>query len=109
MRHVTVEVVEVAKLLSLCTSISVSRVVTLVVLDVNVDTLLLSEINQLLVLLEDLDSGLGDHDMDAALNGVLCDGEVGRVGGEDCDGIARLESVNGGLVSVGVDLVVFWE
>jgi hypothetical protein len=47
--------------------------------------------------------------MDAALNGVLCDGEMGRVGGEDCDGIARLESVNGGLIGVGVDLVVFWE
>lgn len=44
--------------------------------------------------------------MDATLNGVLGDGEVSRVRGEDCDGIAGAEGVDSGLVGIGIDLVV---
>lgn len=44
--------------------------------------------------------------MNAALNGVQRNGVVCRVGGEDCDGVARRESVNGRLVGVGILLVV---
>jgi hypothetical protein len=47
--------------------------------------------------------------VDATLNGVLCDGEVSGVWGEDCDGIAWAEGIDGGLVGIGIDLVVGWE
>lgn len=44
--------------------------------------------------------------MDAALDGVQRNGEVGGIGGEDGNGIAGLELVNGGLVGICIDLVV---
>jgi hypothetical protein len=80
-----------------------------VVLDEDVDALGLGPARQLLVVLEQLDGGLGDEDVDAALDGVEGDGEVRRVGGEDGDGVAGLELVDGGLVGVGVDRVVVGE
>jgi len=58
------------------------------------------------VVLEQLDGGLGEEDVDAALDGVEGDGVVGGVRGEDGDGVAGLEAVDGGLVGVRVDLVV---
>lgn len=79
------------------------------VLDEDVDALGLGPARQLLVVLEQLDGGLGDEDVDAALDGVEGDGEVRRVGGEDGDGVAGLELVDGGLVGVGVDRVVVGE
>lgn len=47
--------------------------------------------------------------MVAALDGVEGDREVGRVWGEDGDGGALGEGVDGGLVGVWVGLVVGWE
>lgn len=76
------------------------------VLDEDVDALFLGAADQLLVVLELLDGGLGDEDVDAALDGVEGNGEMGRVRGEDGDGVAGLEAVDGGLVGVGVFLVV---
>lgn len=76
------------------------------VLDEDVDALFAGLLGQLQVVLQQLHGGLGDEDVDAALDGVQRNGEVGRVGGEDGDGVAGLEKVNGGLVGVGIDLVV---
>ena len=58
------------------------------------------------MVLELLDCRLGDEDVDAALDCVQRNGEVGRVGREDGDGVAGLEAVNGALVRLGVSLVV---
>lgn len=76
------------------------------VLDKDVDALLLGGLNESLVVLELLDSGLGEQDVDAALNGVEGDGVVSGIGCEDGDGVTGLQGVNGGLVGVGVLLVV---
>ncbi len=104
--HVAVPIVEVAQLLGLEAGVRVGRVEALVVLDEDVDALCLGPLDELLVVLEQLDGGLGDEDVDAALDGVEGNGEMGRVRGEDCDGVAGLERVNGRLVGVGVLLVV---
>lgn len=106
LRHVRVEVVEVAELLGLEAGVGVSRVETLVVLDKDVDALLLGGLNESLVVLELLDSGLGEQDVDAALNGVEGDRVVSSIGCEDGDGVTGLQGVNCGLVGVGVLLVV---
>lgn len=58
---------------------------------------------------KELSSGLGDEDVDLALNGVQGDREVGRVGGKDCDGRTRLESIDGCFIGIGILLVVGWE
>lgn len=79
-------------------------------------------------MLQQLRSGLGDHDMVVPLQGVFGDGEMSRVGGEDCrrdiecsathiemedgkiqgltdnDG-ALGELLDGSLVSLGIPLV----
>lgn len=56
-----------------------------------------------------LGCGLGDHYVDAALDGIQCDGEVGGIGGEDCDCGALGQGVDGCLVGIWVCLVVCWE
>lgn len=76
------------------------------VLDEDVDALFLGLARQLDVVLQQLDGRLGDEDVDAALDGVQRDGVVRGIRGEDGDGVAGLEQVDGGLVGVGVDLVV---
>jgi hypothetical protein len=58
------------------------------------------------VVRQQLCGGLGDHDVDFALDGVQSDGEVGGVRSEDGDGAARLQGVNCSLVGVGIGLVV---
>jgi hypothetical protein len=58
------------------------------------------------VVLQQLCGGLGDHDVDFALDGVQGDGEMRGVWSEDGDGTARLQGVNCCLVGVGVGLVV---
>lgn len=50
------------------------------------------------VLGEEFRRGLGDEDVDAALDGVEGYGVVRRVGREDRDGIAGREGVDGGFV-----------
>lgn len=106
LRHVRVEVVPVAQRLGLEARVAVGRVEALVVLDEDVDALFLGLARQLDVVLQQLDGRLGDEDVDAALDGVQRDGVVRGIRGEDGDGVAGLEQVDGGLVGVGVDLVV---
>lgn len=76
------------------------------VLDEDVNASLIGAPDQLLVVLEKLDGRLGDEDMDAALDGIERNGKVRWVRGEDGDGVAGLEAINGSLVSVGVFLVI---
>jgi hypothetical protein len=47
--------------------------------------------------------------VDAALNGIAGNGVVSRVWSEDGDGVAGLETVNGGLVGIGIYGVVVGE
>jgi hypothetical protein len=68
--HVAVEVVEVAKLLCLEAGISIGGVEALVVLDVDKDIILGGCLEQEEVMLKCLDGGLGDQDVDLALDGV---------------------------------------
>jgi hypothetical protein len=75
-------------------------------LDEDKDTGLLGGFDELLVVFEGLGGGLGDEHVDFALNGVEGNGVVSGVWGEDCDGIAGGEGVNGGLVSIWVTSVV---
>lgn len=76
------------------------------VLDEDVDALCGGAAQQVLVVGEMLDGGLGEKDVDAALDGVAGDGVVRGVGGEDGDGVAGAQGVNGGLVGIGVDGIV---
>lgn len=104
LRHVRVEVVEVAELRSAEAGVGVGRVEPLVVLDVDEDIVFLGGFEEVLVVLEELDGGLGDEDVVAAFDGVEGDGVVGCVGGEDGDGAALGEGVDGVLVGVRVAL-----
>ena len=106
LRHVRVEVVEVAEVLGLEAGVGVGRVEALVVLDKNVDALLPGALDELLVVIELLHGGLGQQDVDAALDGIEGDRVVARVRSEDGDGVAGLEAVNGRLVGVWVLLVI---
>lgn len=53
--------------------------------------------------------GLGNEDVDPALDGIQGYGEVSGVGGEDGNGRAGLEGINGCFVRIRVGLVVGWE
>ncbi len=104
--HVGVEVVEVAEILSLCAGIGVGGVEALVVLHEDEDVVFARGLDERDVFGEGLDGGLGDEYVDTALDGVHCNGEVGWVGCENCDGGAFGESVDGGFVGVGVGGIV---
>lgn len=104
--HVAVEVVEVAQVLGLGAGVRVGRVKPLVMLDEHEHAVLACLLQQCEVVREQLRGGLGDQHVDLALDGVQSNGEMGRVGGENGDGGARLQGVNGGLVGIGVGLVV---
>lgn len=104
--HVRVPVVEVAEVLSLEAGVRVGGVEALVVLNEDVDALLLGLLDELLVIRQKLDGGLSDEDVDATLNGVEGNREMRRIGCEDCDGVASLEAIDGGLVGFGVLLVI---
>lgn len=58
---------------------------------------------------KELRGGLGDEDVDLALDGIHGDGEVSRVGGENGDCRAGFKSIDGCFVGIGVALVVGWE
>lgn len=107
--HVTIEVVEVAQVKSFVACICVGGIEPLVVLDEHEDTMLARLLDQGQMVRKELSGGLGDEDVDLALNGVQGDREVSRVGSEDCDGRAGLESINGCFIGIGVLLVVGWE
>lgn len=104
--HVRVEVVEVAEGLGLCAGVRVSRVEALVVLDEDEDVVPARGFQERNVFGEGLDGGLGDQDVDPALDGVQGDGEVSWVWGEDGDCGAFAEGVDGGFVGVRVGGVV---
>lgn len=76
------------------------------VLNEYVNSFLLSLANKLLVVFQKLDGGFSDEDVDTSLNSVKSNGEMGWIWGKDCDGIARLEAVNGRFIGVGIFLVV---
>lgn len=63
-----------------------------ILLDKADQTLLLGELNQLLVVLDLLRSGLGDQHVVTLVQSLGSDGEVGRVRGEDDDGGSLGES-----------------
>lgn len=107
--HVTVEVVEVAQVKRFVARIRVCGIKPLVVFNKHEDTMLARLVDQGQMVRKELSGGLGDEDVDLALDGVQSDGEVSRVGGEDSDGRAGLESINGRFVGIWVLLVVGWE
>lgn len=76
------------------------------VLNEDVDALLASLVDDVLVMSQLLNSGLGDEDVDATLNSVQGDRVVAGVRSEDSDGIAGGKAVDGGLVGIGILLVV---
>lgn len=53
---------------------------------------------QFLMLVEVFDGRLSDEDVDAMLDGIKCHRVVRCVGGEDGDGIARRQGVDGRFV-----------
>lgn len=58
---------------------------------------------------EELGRRLGNEDVDPALDGIQGYGEVSGVRGEDGNGRAGLEGINGCFVRIRVGLVVGWE
>lgn len=102
LRHVRVEVVEVAELLGLVSGVGVGRIEALVVLNENKDILLPCCLDEFLVMFERLDRGLGDQHVDAALDGIQGNWVMCRIWREDGDGIAGTQSINGGLVGIWV-------
>ena len=104
--HVAVEVVEVAETLGFEAGVCVRRVVSFVVLDVDEDAVFLCGGEERLVVLEGLDGRFGDQDVDLAFDGVQGYGVVRCVWGEDGDGVAGGEGVDGGFVGGGVGLAV---
>lgn len=112
LRHVAVEIVEVAELVQGSEArVGVGRVVALVVLDVHVHlaVLLLGCLEEGQVMGEELDGGFSDHDVDPALDGIERDRVMGGVRGKDCDGVAGLEGVDGGFVGGGVNDLIAGE
>lgn len=107
--HVAVEVVEVAEVASLGACIGVGWVEPFVVLDVHKYVVFPGFLEQGEVVGEELGCGLGNEDVDAALDGVQGDGEVGGVWGEDGDGGTGLEGIDGRLVGFRVGFVVCGE
>lgn len=106
--HVAVEVVEVAQRAGFGARIRVRRVEAFVVLDEDEDAVFARLLDESDVVGEELCRGLGDQDVDSALDGVERDGEVRCVGGEDCDCGAGLERVDRGFVGVWVCAGVGW-
>lgn len=106
--HVRIKVVEFAQAALDCTiaCIGVCWIETLVVFNVYENIVLAGFFEEVLVLFESFDGGLRDHDMDLSLDSIERDRIVGRVGCEDCDGIAGTEGIDGSLVGFGVSLVV---
>lgn len=84
--HVAVEVVEITQVFCLGAGIGVGRVETLVVLDEDEYAVLPRLLEKVEVVVEELGCGLGDENVDLALNGIEGNGVVGRVGSEDGDG-----------------------
>lgn len=83
--HVAVKVVEIAQGACLGACIGVSWIEAFVVLDKDEDAVLARFVEEVEMVFQQLCSGLGDQDVDLALDGVQGDGIVGGVGGEDCD------------------------
>jgi len=83
--HVGVEVVEIAQLLRPETRISIRRIVSLVVLNVNEDIVFLRSCQKRLMVFQELYRGLRDKDVDSAFDGVQSDRVVSGVRCEDGD------------------------
>ena len=100
--HVTVEVVEVAEHFCSGSGIGVGGVEALMVFDVDEDVVGTGVAEELLVLGEMLDGWFGNEDVDASFDCVESYGVVGRVRGEDCDGVTGGQGIDGGFVGVWV-------
>lgn len=85
--HVAVEVVEVAERFRSGAGVGVGGVEALMVLNVDEDVVSAGVAEEMLVLGEELDGWFGDEDVDASFDCVESYGVVGRVWGEDCDGV----------------------
>ena len=88
--------------------VGVCWVKSLVVLDVDEDTVLPSCSEERKVVGKKLSCRFCDQDMVFALNGVECDGVVCCVWGKDSDGGVGWKSVDGGLVGVWICRLVRW-
>ena len=88
------------------TSICVGRVEALVVLDVDNDIVFAGFGEKIKVIAEELGRGLGDQNVDFALNGVQGNGVVGWVGSKDSDCGACGEGVDSGFVGFWVGGVI---
>lgn len=106
LRHVAVEVVEVAEVAGSEFGVLVCRVEALVMLDVDEHLVLLGQLDQFDVVRQQFRRRLGDHDVNAAFNRILGDVEVGRVRREDGDGGASRKSVNSGAEGFWIGLIV---
>lgn len=104
--HVTVKVIEVTELFGSELCVGIGGVVAFVVFDIDVDAVFFGGGEEGDVVFEEFDCRFGDHDVDSSLDGIESNGVVGGVWGEDCDGIAGFEGVDGGLVGVGIFCVV---
>lgn len=104
LRHVRVEIVEVAEGAggSSVARVGVRGVEALVVLDVDEDVVFAGGFEKGKVVGEELSRGLRDQHVVAPFDGVEGDGEVGGVGGEDGDGAALREVIDGLFVGIGV-------
>jgi hypothetical protein len=107
--HVRIKVVEVSQFGGPESGIGVCGVEAFVVLDIDKDIVLACLFEQLLVVFEQLDGGLCDEDVDAALYGVEGNWVVGGVGGEDGDGAALWERIDGLLVGFGIAFALLGE
>ena len=76
------------------------------VLDKDIDAFCGGAGDEFLMMRQELDGGLGEEDVNTALEGVEGDGVVRLIWGEDGDAIARFEGVNGGFVGVWILLII---
>ena len=100
--HVAVKVVEVAERFCSGAGVIVGGVEALVVFDVDEDVVGAGVAEELLVLGEMLDGWFGNEDVNASFDCVESYWVVGRVRGEDCDGVAGGQGIDGGFVGVWV-------
>lgn len=106
LRHVAVEVIEISQRLRFEACICVGWVVALVVLDVDEYAVFLCCGKEGLMMLERLDCGFCDQDVDLAFDGVESDGVVRSVRSEYRDRGPWCEGIDGFLVGFWITDVV---
>src|SRR6266536_524811 len=95
--HITIKIVEVAQTLRLMSSIRIRWIISLMVFNVDKNSVVFCCCQKGLMMFEGFDGGLCYEDVDFAFDGVESDGVVRGVGGEDCYCVAGGERVDGGF------------